>query len=107
MRYGIFKIKYFDTFAYIPAHKDNQHICYAAKGFEKYEYLLDYYFKELFIEYQSKEDYLRLAEEDSIVCDSLNLLAEDSAFQEWRKLNPRENPRVFLKLNSYYNMLDS
>lgn len=107
MTYGIFKVKYYDAAAYIPAHEDNQHICYAAEGFEKYEYLLDYYFKELFIEYQSKEDYLRLAEEDSIVCDFLSILAEESAFKDWRKLNPHEDPRVFLKLKSYYNMLDS
>lgn len=24
MRYGIFKVKYFDSFAYIPAHEDKQ-----------------------------------------------------------------------------------
>lgn len=107
MRYGIFKVKYFDTFAYIPAHEDKQKIWYAVEGFEKYDYLLDEFERELFIEYQTVEDYLQFSVEDSIVCDFLNLLAKDSAFQEWRKLNPRENPRVFLKLNSYYNMLDS
>lgn len=107
MRYGIFKVEYFGTFTYVPAHEDNQCICYAAKGFEKYEYILDYYFRELFIEYQSKEDYLKFAGEDSIVCNFLSILAEESIFQEWRKLNPHDDPRVFLKLNSYYNMLDS
>ena len=107
MRYGIFKVKYFDSSAYIPAHEDKQKIWYAIEGFEKYDYLLDEFEKELFIEYQTLEDYLQFGIEDSTVCDFLSLFAKDSEFQDWRKLNPKEDPRTFLKLKSYYNMLDS
>lgn len=107
MRYGILKVKYFDSFAYIPAHEDKQKIWYAMKGFEKYDYLLDEFEKELFIEYQTLEDYLQFGIEDSTVCDFLGMFAKDSDFQDWRKLNSKENPRTFLKLKSYYNMLDS
>ena len=95
MIYWIFKVKYFDSFAYIPAHEDRQKIWYAIGGFEKYDYLLDKFEKELFIEYQTSEDYLRFSVEDSTVCDFLSLFAKDFEFQDWRKLNPKEVKQLF------------